>query len=150
MKRSAFTLVELLVVISIIGLLSTIAIVSLNSARAKSRDTKRMADLKQISTAIELFSDANGYLPRNTAGWCTTISDVTNGWGAAFQGDLSPYLSKVPLDPLYKNTSTDYLYSNVDNKNKYTLCANLENSSSGSFGMCGRFTDNYCISPNGT
>jgi prepilin-type N-terminal cleavage/methylation domain-containing protein len=42
MRRKAFTLVELLVVISIIGLLSTIAVTSLSSARRQSRNAKRM------------------------------------------------------------------------------------------------------------
>jgi len=62
LTKKGFTLVELLVVISIIGLLSTIAIVSLGSARAKSRDTKRIADMKQFSTALEqYYSDQGGY-----------------------------------------------------------------------------------------
>jgi len=63
-------------------LASTIATVSLATARAKSRDVKRMADLKQISTAVELYSNANGYLPTNNylpgGGWCTYV------WNASF------------------------------------------------------------------
>jgi len=55
MKRKGFTLIELLVVIAIIGLLSTLAVVSLNSARGKARDAQRVSDVKQISTALEIF-----------------------------------------------------------------------------------------------
>jgi prepilin-type N-terminal cleavage/methylation domain len=60
--HKAFTLVELLVVIAIIGLLSTIAVVAMTTARSKARDTTRIADIKQISTALEqYYSDNNGY-----------------------------------------------------------------------------------------
>jgi prepilin-type N-terminal cleavage/methylation domain-containing protein len=152
MNRRAFTLVELLVVISIIGLLSTIATVSLGSARAKSRDAKRMADLRQISQAVELFSDTNTYLPRNSVGWCTYISNATSGYGAAFQSDISPYLAKTPLDPQKSNQVGDYLYINLDNKIKYMLCANMENTASNGydFSPCiGGSNYNYCIAPNG-
>jgi prepilin-type N-terminal cleavage/methylation domain-containing protein len=64
MKRSykGFTLIELLVVIAIIGLLSTLAVVALNSARQRSRDAKRVADIRQIQTALELaFSETSAY-----------------------------------------------------------------------------------------
>ena len=61
-QKKGFTLIELLVVIAIIGLLSTLAVVALNSARQKARDAKRVADVKQIQTALELyFNDNQGY-----------------------------------------------------------------------------------------
>ena len=66
LSSKGFTLVELLVVISIIALLSTIAAVSLGSARTKARDTSRIATMKQLSTALEQFySDKGGYPPTN-------------------------------------------------------------------------------------
>jgi len=68
-NKKGFTLIELLVVIAIIGLLSTLAVVALNSARQKSRDSKRVADIKQIQTALELyFADKSGYPYVSTAG----------------------------------------------------------------------------------
>ncbi len=67
-KNKGFTLIELLVVIAIIGLLSTLAVVALNSAREKARDAKRVADVKQVQTALELyFNDAQGYPVELTA-----------------------------------------------------------------------------------
>ena len=62
-KRTGFTLVELLVVISIVSLLSSVVLASLNSARSKSRDARRVADLKQLQLALELYYDANRNYP---------------------------------------------------------------------------------------
>ena len=58
-NQKGFTLIELLVVIAIIGLLSTMAVVSLNSARQKARDAKRVSDVKQISTVLQLAASEN-------------------------------------------------------------------------------------------
>ena len=61
-NQSGFTLIELLVVIAIIGLLASIVLLALNGARAKSRDAKRIADVRQIASAFELFyNDFNTY-----------------------------------------------------------------------------------------
>jgi len=54
-----FTLIELLVVIAIIGILASIVLASLNTARKKSRDARRIADLNQIRLANELYFDSN-------------------------------------------------------------------------------------------
>ena len=88
-KRKGFTLIELLVVIAIIGLLSTLAVVALNNARQKSRDAKRVSDIKQIQTALELYyNDANGYPAAVTAG-----SAISYGTPAV------TYMSIVPSNP---------------------------------------------------
>ena len=57
-KQKGFTLIELLVVIAIIGLLSTIAIVAMGGARAKARDAKRISDVKQLSTILDIEAAA--------------------------------------------------------------------------------------------
>lgn len=82
--KRGFTLIELLVVIAIIGILSSIVLASLNSARQKGRDARRLADVKQIQLALELYYDANGQYP--TA--LSVASVVTPG-----------YISVVPSDP---------------------------------------------------
>ena len=62
-KNKGFTLIELLVVIAIIGILAAIGLSALTSARAKARDSKRKSDLREVSTALELYYADNGYYP---------------------------------------------------------------------------------------
>jgi prepilin-type N-terminal cleavage/methylation domain-containing protein len=62
---TGFTLIELLVVISIIGLLAAAALVSLVSARSSARDARRLIDIKQITTSLELYYSHCGSYPLN-------------------------------------------------------------------------------------
>ena len=110
-KQKGFTLIELLVVIAIIGLLASIVMVSLNSARVKARDAKRAAEVKQLALAIEMYYDTNGSFPPTAGclnGWCC-LGHGTAGrcWAGVYWGidatdnAISPtYLSKIPDDPL--------------------------------------------------
>jgi prepilin-type N-terminal cleavage/methylation domain-containing protein len=67
-KNKGFTLIELLVVIAIIALLASIALIAYTSAQQKSRDAKRLADMAQMNTGLELyFADFRGY-PSSTTG----------------------------------------------------------------------------------
>ncbi|MBV9349876.1 MAG: prepilin-type N-terminal cleavage/methylation domain-containing protein [Patescibacteria group bacterium] len=80
--KRGFTLIELLVVIAIIGILSSVVLASLNTARLKSRDTRRVADIKQLQLALALYFDSNGAYPTSL-------------------GPLKPtYIATLPSDPL--------------------------------------------------
>lgn len=91
-----FTLIELLVVIAIIGLLASTVIASLSSARVKARDARRIADLRSIRTALELYASSNGQYPANGYWTCSTNATA---WGSLATA-LAPYISKLPTDPL--------------------------------------------------
>jgi general secretion pathway protein G len=62
-KKSGFTLIEMLVVIAIIGLLSSTILIGLSSARARARDAKRIADMKQIQNGLEAYHSDSGVYP---------------------------------------------------------------------------------------
>lgn len=99
-KQKGFTLIELLVVIAIIGLLSTLAVVALNNARAKARDAKRVADVKQMQTALELYFNECGAYPAN-ADPDTPVSASDEGVGTCDTSNIAfgKYMSAVPVAP---------------------------------------------------
>jgi type II secretion system protein G len=131
MNKKGFTLIELLVVIAIIGLLSTLAVVSLNNARQKSRDAKRVSDIKQIQTALELyFADQNAYPTAATAivlgsADYDTLSS-TNGFGASAAG--TTYMGLVPANQ--GPGGTNYSYTSADGST-YSLTFTLEGATGG-------------------
>ncbi len=129
MNKKGFTLIELLVVIAIIGLLSTLAVVALGSARVKARDSKRLSDLKQIQTALELYyTDQNTYpAGDNAVLGSTSIACLgTGGFGAV--GCTSPYIGQIPADP----GTGQYIYT--AGTGTYTITATLEGTVNGMTG----------------
>ena len=80
------------VVFAIIGILAAVVLVSLNSARAKSRDAKRLADVRQVQTALELFYNDNGSYPSES-------SNAALGTDGATNYEFSTYLTAWPTAP---------------------------------------------------
>src|SRR3989344_3362510 len=96
-RQKGFTLIELLVVIAIIGLLASVVLLALNSARSKSRDTKRVADMNQLAKAFELYFNENNSYPTSTG------SD--NAAGALLSEANAPglvpnFIGVIPTAPL--------------------------------------------------
>lgn len=132
-KAKGFTLIELLVVIAIIGLLSTLAVVALNNARQKSRDAKRVSDVKQVSTALELyFVDNNGYpvvaTPGITLGDASHICFGTGGFTTVALCGATTYMGIVPSNPLPGGTG--YTYISADGST-YSITFTLEGPTGG-------------------
>lgn len=110
-------MIELLVVIAIIGLLTTMSVLALQSSRARARDAKRLGDVKQIQTALDLYKhDANSY---------PATASITPGAVLSYNGVV--YMAIIPAPPLPDDGcsgSTAYTYTMqtvVGDQTSYTL-----------------------------
>ena len=113
--KNGFTLIELLVVVAIIGILVTVATVLLTNVRANARDGKRIADIKQIRGALELYLNDEGSYPASlTAG--SPLVGPTSGL---------TYMSKVPNNPLPDDgtgcTVAEYTYTQTNGGISYRI-----------------------------
>lgn len=133
MNRKGFTLVELIVVITILAVLWTISFVSLQWYASEARDSKRVSDLNSIRSILEYDFLKKGYydLPENglniTYSTWWQSNSVWQQWyfGEKNRSNLwnSSGLSKVPKDPL---TNTFYSYSILNTKKEIQVGAVLE------------------------
>jgi prepilin-type N-terminal cleavage/methylation domain-containing protein len=110
MKRG-FTLIELMVVVAIATILTTVVIASTSGSRAKSRDLRRQADIREIQLALELYKDVNRVYP-------VTGDGATGGtnWQAVLVS--GGYLSQVVVPPT-PPTGEGYRYESVGGSNKH-------------------------------
>jgi len=111
-RKRGFTLIELLVVIAIIGILATIVLVSLNTARQKARDTRRVSDLRQIQLGQEIYYDAKG----TYAAALDNLDDADPG-----------AMGSVPTDP---SDGSSYDYCVTATGDDFTVAAQLEDTGS--------------------
>jgi len=100
-RARGFTLVELLVVIAIIGILATLVLLQLGTARARARDTQRIAHVNQIRTAIEQYYEDNGG---------SYPDDISTS-------SIGTYLANVPNDPLDDTKPYQYAIQTSGTKN---------------------------------
>ncbi len=117
--KKGFTLIELLVVIAIIGLLATLSIIALNSAQAKARDVKRLSDVREIRTALEMYFASENAYPAE--------ADITDGAEISSDGAIFMRSYPTPPTPIDGGTgcssatgATEYVYE-LDGNQSYTV-----------------------------
>lgn len=121
-NKQGFTLIELLVVIAIIGMLSTLSILALNSARVRSRDARRISDVRQIQTALEMYYNDNSDYPSTTTSLVSTYMKAVPTPPTPTDGSFCP-----TAQPEYTYTRSGTLESN----RTYTLVYCLGATTSG-------------------
>lgn len=112
--KKGFTFIEILVVITIIGVLTLVATTNFAVVNKKARDGKRQGDLEQIKAALEMYRTDEKEYP-TTAIW--------NGFGGGSITGLTGtvYMEDIPDDPM-----EGYLYKYSSNGTTYNLCALME------------------------
>ena len=143
-----FTLIEMLIVVTIIALLSSIILVGLGSSRAKARDARRIADLHNTMVALELYYSKYQFYPR-ASNW-EELSDILT----------DPYIgigvSKIPRDPLsnsgysyeYGTSGQDYVLGSVFETKDPALDDDIDRNNI--YGVnCGTEIEDtiYCVKP---
>ncbi len=132
--KKAFTLIEILVVATIIGLLAAGAAVSYSQFSKQSRDARRKADLEQIRAAVEMYrsnSATNDYpATASVVISCTTPTSLTDG--------TYTYMSTIPSDPKCNSATNSPNYSYIYSSQSYTISATLENGPTYSLGPYGQ------------
>lgn len=168
-ENRGFTLVELLVVMSIIALLLTVGLSFYGNAQRASRDAKRRGDLDAIRKSVEVYRAERGtYTPATTfpcnQGWTADFSDSGSGaqgtgvgCGASFRNAMGTYFVNgvIPEDPFCSTTDntcqnswTNYGYQNsaAGSGNDFILYARLENApTTPCVGAGWAATYNYCV-----
>jgi general secretion pathway protein G len=93
-RRAGFTLVELLLVVTIIGILAAIVVPKMVGRSEQAREVAAKADIASMKTALDAFEVDNGYYPKSSNGLGDLVQaprDARNWHG--------PYIEKIPTDP---------------------------------------------------
>jgi general secretion pathway protein G len=129
LKTKGFTLIEFILVFTLIGIISAVTFSTFGNARLNSRDSKRKTDVETIRGALERYRYDNG-------------AYIT---GTVISALVPNYISSLPTDP---DTARSYAYTSAAGKT-YLICASMESASNQTGGAgcpasCGT-TCNYSL-----
>jgi prepilin-type N-terminal cleavage/methylation domain-containing protein len=127
-SHSGFTLIEILIVVAIIAILSSVVLVGLGPTQQSGRDARRLSDLHEIQTGLELYYSKCGFYPGN-ANCVSSTSVGYSGMSSALTGS-GIGVSSVPQDPTAGHT---YYYGTDNVGSSYLLMAILENKNNSAF-----------------
>lgn len=115
-KIQGFTLLELLVSVTILAVLTAIAVTSYTSINKRGRNAKRKTDLEQIRSALEMYRADNGYYPSTGAPYFNNADNLSTVL-------VSTYMPAIPTDPKNVNPSL-YMYkaTNASGGKYYGYC----------------------------
>ena len=126
-KWRAFTLVELLVVVAIIGILATVVVISYSGAQKKARDARRKSDVNTISQAAQLFFTDNGT-------YKISMKTVVNGTtGAGYNGTSQGWFNEGD------GTGTTYPNSIANGLVSWGYLSTAPSDPNGSIGSAGAY-----------
>ncbi len=129
-KTKGFTLIELMVVIAIITLLSSVVLAALSTAREKARVTKTVAEMKSLQTAIAQYQLDNGSVPYeqfsiNSGG--TSFNDSYGGTSLTTLLNMlitpKKYISKIPNAPGFPSNTNKSVLGYMTYSGRYTIPA---------------------------
>ncbi|NLF08614.1 MAG: DUF1559 domain-containing protein [Pirellulaceae bacterium] len=109
-RKAAFTLVELLVVITIIGILIALLLPAVQAAREAARRTQCMNNLKQIGIALHGYHEALGCFPPSAAtNSSSSVSSTNWSWSAL----ILPYIEQSNVN---EDIDYDFGYNEIENQ----------------------------------
>lgn len=138
MRKSAFTLIELMIAVTIVAIIAGIFALNVSGNLAKARDSKRKSDLRALKTSLDLYYNVNNIYPPSDSTWppysgdnrikgCGALTAPTNcSWGTPWIQDGVTYMGMLPKDP---KSQWSYFYLRApQGRLSYIMVAKLERS----------------------
>ncbi|MFT5831891.1 MAG: prepilin-type N-terminal cleavage/methylation domain-containing protein, partial [Candidatus Paceibacteria bacterium] len=138
-KHTGFTLIEVLVTVSIVAILIATVITSFGPARERSRDSQRQTDMRTVEAALALYKNKYGVYPAGcnppTTGAATSWSgQVGTDYECPLLGSGEPnnryivglapeFIPVLPTDPKLNGTDSGYVYTTNDDQSVYKFMA---------------------------